>query len=59
MTEYRKGESGDAVVRAVAAQRSKLHRGSSDPRSRHLREYLLAAVEATSGPLALSLPRRP
>jgi hypothetical protein len=32
--EYRKGESGDAVVRAVAAQRSSRHRDTSDPRAR-------------------------
>ena len=40
MIEYRKGESGDAVVRAVAAQRSqrgqKRHRDTNDARSRQV-----------------------
>ena len=42
MAEYRKGESGDAVVRAVAAQRCKRHRDTSDARSRRAE----AAMEA-------------
>ena len=34
MIEYGKGNSGDAVVRAVDAQRSARHRDTSDPRQR-------------------------
>ena len=44
MAEYRKGESGDAVVRAVNAQRSKRHRDTGDPRARRAE----AAMEAKS-----------
>jgi hypothetical protein len=40
--EYRKGESGNAVVRAVAQQCSKRHRDTSDPRARQAE----AAMEA-------------
>ena len=35
-SEYLKGERGDAVVRAVAGQRSTRHRDTSDPRMRQV-----------------------
>ena len=46
MAEYRKGESGDAVVRAVAAQRSKRHRDTSDSRSRRVEATMEAKAFA-------------
>lgn len=42
--EYRKGERGNAVVRAVASMCSKRHRDTSDPRARQAE----AAMEAAS-----------
>lgn len=44
--EYRKGESGDAVFKAVMAQRSKRHRDTSDPRSRQAEARMEAAALA-------------
>ena len=42
--EYRKGESGNAVVRAVASMSSKRHRGTSDPRARQAEAAMEAAA---------------
>ena len=42
--EYRKGESGNAVVRAVAQQCSKRHRDTSDPRARQAEAAMEAAA---------------
>ena len=44
--EYRKGVSGNAVVRAVAAQRSQRHRDTSDPRMRQGEAAMEAAAFA-------------
>ena len=44
--EYRKGESGDAVFKAVMAQRSKRHRDTSDARSRQAEARMEAAAFA-------------
>ena len=46
MIEYGKGESGDAVVRAVAAQRSARHRDTSDARSRQVEARMEALAFA-------------
>ena len=42
--EYRKSESGNAVVRAVASMCSKRHRDTSDPRARQAEAAMEAAV---------------
>ena len=44
--EYRKGESGNAVVRAVASMCSKRHRDTSDPRARQAEAAMEAAAFA-------------
>ena len=44
MAEYRKGASGNAVVRAVAEQSSKRHRDTSDPRARQAEADMEAAA---------------
>ena len=44
MAEYRKGASGNAVVRAVAEQSSKRHRDTSDPRARQAEAAMEAAA---------------
>ena len=44
MTEYRKGASGDSVLRAVAVQRSKRHRDTSDARARQVEARMEVAA---------------
>ena len=44
--EYRKGERGNAVVRAVAAQSSTRHRDTNDPRARQAEAAMEAAAFA-------------
>jgi transposase len=44
MAEYRKGASGNAVVRAVAEQSLKRHRDTSDPRARQAEAAMEAAA---------------
>jgi len=45
-SEYRKGASGDAVFRAVASQRTKRHRDTSDARSRQVEARMEALAFA-------------
>ena len=47
MIEYGKGESGDAVVRAVTQQRSARHRDTSDARSRQAEARMEALAFAS------------
>ena len=49
MIEYRKGASGNAVVRAVAQQRSPRNRDTSDPRARQAEAAMEAAAFAAMG----------
>lgn len=47
--EYRKGETGSAVVRASAAQRSTRHRDTSDGRARQAEAAMEVAAFAAMG----------